>query len=94
MPRRFALLALICAWTLPAQEYRSTITGHITDPSGSAVPNVKVTVIKPDTNIRSVTASSQDGFFTIPPLSITESELREGFAIIDRGLAIADQAVS
>ena len=68
MPRRFALLALICAWTLPAQEYRSTITGHITDPSGSAVPNVKVTVIKPDTNIRSVTASSQDGFFTIPQL--------------------------
>jgi taurine---2-oxoglutarate transaminase len=32
-------------------------------------------------------------FFTNPPLSITEAELREGFAIIDRGLAIADKAV-
>jgi taurine--2-oxoglutarate transaminase len=31
-------------------------------------------------------------FFTNPPLSITEAELREGFAIIDRGLAITDQA--
>ena len=32
-------------------------------------------------------------FFTNPPLLITEAELREGFAIIDRGLAIADGAV-
>src|SRR5512132_2785130 len=32
-------------------------------------------------------------FFTNPPLSITEAELREGFAIIDRGLAIADRVV-
>jgi taurine--2-oxoglutarate transaminase len=32
-------------------------------------------------------------FFTNPPLTITESELREGFAIIDRALAITDAAV-
>jgi taurine--2-oxoglutarate transaminase len=32
-------------------------------------------------------------FFTNPPLSITEAELREGFAIIDRALAITDRAV-
>jgi taurine--2-oxoglutarate transaminase len=32
-------------------------------------------------------------FFTNPPLCISEEELREGFAIIDRGLAIADRAV-
>jgi taurine--2-oxoglutarate transaminase len=32
-------------------------------------------------------------FFTNPPLSITEEELREGFDIIDRGLTITDQAV-
>jgi taurine--2-oxoglutarate transaminase len=32
-------------------------------------------------------------FFTNPPLTITEPELREAFAIIDRGLAITDQAV-
>jgi taurine---2-oxoglutarate transaminase len=31
-------------------------------------------------------------FFTNPPLTISEKELREGFAIIDRGLAIADGA--
>ena len=33
-------------------------------------------------------------FFTNPPLCITEAELREGFAIIDRGLAITDTAVT
>jgi taurine--2-oxoglutarate transaminase len=33
-------------------------------------------------------------FFTNPPLCITEDELREGIAIIDRGLAITDRAVA
>ena len=32
-------------------------------------------------------------FFTNPPLCITEAELREGFDIIDRGLAITDAVV-
>ena len=32
-------------------------------------------------------------FFTNPPLCITEAELREAFAIIDRGLSEADRAV-
>ena len=33
-------------------------------------------------------------FFTNPPLSISEAELREGFAIIDRALTVADRAVA
>ena len=32
-------------------------------------------------------------FFTNPPLCVTEAELRQGFAIIDRALDIADRAV-
>jgi taurine--2-oxoglutarate transaminase len=32
-------------------------------------------------------------FFTNPPLTITEAELREAFAVIDRGLEITDRAV-
>jgi taurine--2-oxoglutarate transaminase len=35
-----------------------------------------------------------NGFFTNPPLTITEAELAEAFAIIDRGLAITDKAVT
>ena len=33
-------------------------------------------------------------FFTNPPLIITEAQLREAFAIIDRGLTVADRAVA
>jgi len=33
-------------------------------------------------------------FFTNPPLCITEAELREGFAIVDRGLEVTDRAVT
>jgi taurine--2-oxoglutarate transaminase len=33
-------------------------------------------------------------FYVIPPLCITEAELREGFAIIDRGLTLMDGHVS
>ena len=32
-------------------------------------------------------------FFTNPPLCITETELRDGFAIIDQGLAMTDRAI-
>ena len=32
-------------------------------------------------------------FFTNPPLTITDAELREGFAILERGLEITDRAV-
>ena len=35
-----------------------------------------------------------NAFFTNPPLTITEAQLREGFAIIDRALAITDAAVT
>jgi taurine--2-oxoglutarate transaminase len=34
-----------------------------------------------------------NSFYTNPPLSITEAELREAFAIIDKGLEITDKAV-
>ena len=33
-------------------------------------------------------------FFTNPPLCITETQLRDAFAILDRGLSIMDKAVS
>ncbi|HEX9634469.1 MAG TPA: aminotransferase class III-fold pyridoxal phosphate-dependent enzyme [Candidatus Limnocylindria bacterium] len=35
-----------------------------------------------------------DGFFTNPPLCITEEQLREAFAIIDRALEVTDAAVA
>ncbi|HEY6014525.1 MAG TPA: aminotransferase class III-fold pyridoxal phosphate-dependent enzyme, partial [Candidatus Limnocylindrales bacterium] len=40
------------------------------------------------------TMTHWNAFFTNPPLCITEEQLREGFAIIDRALEEADSAVS
>jgi taurine---2-oxoglutarate transaminase len=34
-----------------------------------------------------------NNFFTNPPLCITEEQLREGFEIINRALAVTDEAV-
>jgi hypothetical protein len=56
------------ACLLPAQEYRSTLTGHITDPSGSAVPHVKVVATRVDTNSQFPTVAGPEGFYTIPLL--------------------------
>jgi len=67
MIRRFLLLAAIASFA-QAQEYRSTLTGHITDPSGSGVPSAKVTATKIDTNQHFPTVSGPEGFYTIPQL--------------------------
>jgi taurine---2-oxoglutarate transaminase len=39
------------------------------------------------------TMTHWNGFFTNPPLCITEEQLREAFAIIDRALEVTDAAV-
>jgi hypothetical protein len=51
-----------------AQEFRSTLTGRVADPSGAFVPNAKVAAIKTDTNSRFETVSGTEGFYTIPLL--------------------------
>ena len=40
-----------------------------------------------------VTVIRWDGVMCNPPLCITEAQLEEGFAILDRGLAITDAAM-
>jgi hypothetical protein len=35
-----------------------------------------------------------NGFFTNPPLCISETELAEAFAIIDKALYVTDQAIA
>ncbi len=40
------------------------------------------------------TISRDNHFFTNPPLCITEEQLRDGFDVIDRGLAIVDECVA
>jgi len=76
MPRRILVPVLLFVCLCAAQEFRSTLTGKVTDPSGAVVVNVKVTAIKSDTNSRFETVTNSDGLYTIPflppgPYSVT-----------------------
>ena len=70
--RRFVSLLFVCiligasSGTLLAQEFRATLTGRVTDPSGAAVPNVTVTVRNIQTNETATAVSNEEGNYTIP----------------------------
>lgn len=49
-----------------AQEYRATVFGAIADPTGAAVPNVKVVLANTDTGVVVTTASNNQGQYTVP----------------------------
>ena len=60
----FILSAL--ASTLLAQETRATITGQVTDPSGSAVPNSVIAVVNVETGVSTKIRSNDAGSFEAP----------------------------
>ena len=61
----FSLLVLMAA-VAAAQEFRGTINGRVTDPSGTAVANVKITLTNVATNDASVVTSTENGDYTAP----------------------------
>ncbi|MEK7405594.1 MAG: TonB-dependent receptor [Acidobacteriota bacterium] len=62
--RYLAALLLCCAaW---AQEFRGTILGRVTDPSGAVVPGVAVSAVNEDTNASVSTKTNQEGNYRIP----------------------------
>jgi hypothetical protein len=67
--RRLIFAFVVFACLLPAQEFRSTITGRVTDPSGSAVPKAKIEVRNSDTGSKFDTVSGPDGYYTVPFLT-------------------------
>src|SRR5262245_53673768 len=62
------MLPLLCLLALPAlaQEFRSTISGHVTDASGAAVPNAKVTAVNTDSNETTSATTDNAGTYSIP----------------------------
>src|SRR5580698_2474020 len=59
------LICLISAATSFAQTPTATVNGSVTDPSGAAVPDARVTVVNQDTNVASSKNTNADGTFTI-----------------------------
>ena len=61
-------LTILCLLALPAlsQEFRSTISGHVTDASGAAVPGVKISAVNTENNETTVANSDGAGSYAIP----------------------------
>jgi hypothetical protein len=66
------VIALFLSFALPlaAQQGRGTILGTVTDPSGAAVPGVKVLVVNTGTNFFFEAETSPDGFYTTPAIPV------------------------
>lgn len=62
----FAVTASL--FSLTAQEFRSTLTGRVTDPSGAFVAGAQVAAIEESTNTRYDTVTNSDGLYTFPLL--------------------------
>jgi hypothetical protein len=50
------------------QDFRATLTGTVTDPSGAAIPNATVKATDTKINATKETKTSSEGVFTIPYL--------------------------
>ncbi len=94
-----ALLACVSTTAVFAQEYRATLSGRVTDPSGANVPGAAILAIKADTGSRFQTVSSSDGDYTLPllpPGIYNLSAEAKGFKkYVQNGLTLGtDQKVS
>ena len=76
----FALM--LSAALLFGQSERGTITGTVTDSTGAAVPQAKITATEAATNVATSTRSNEAGDYTLPNLPIGTYNVRiekEGF---------------
>ncbi len=60
------LLLIVSALSASAQEFRATITGRVTDPSGGAMPGVTVTITNSQTNESAMAVTNDQGVYALP----------------------------
>lgn len=65
-PRCFALAAVLIVLPAAAQEFRSTITGSVTDPTAATVAGAKVTATETSTGTKVQSVSDSSGLYTLP----------------------------
>ncbi|MFB3826770.1 MAG: TonB-dependent receptor domain-containing protein [Bryobacteraceae bacterium] len=75
MSRPIAVLLLLAA-TLGAQDFRASISGRVTDPSGAVVAGAQVTVANTSTRVSSQTQTNDQGVYSIPYLIPGPYEVR------------------
>src|ERR1700746_2218553 len=64
------ILIAVAATPASAQTFRGTILGTVTDSSGAAVLNAKVTVHNVDTGVDRMTETTSDGGYLMPELPV------------------------
>lgn len=75
MFRSLFALAVLCS-VVAAQEYRGTITGIVTDPTGARVASATVTATNAATGVTFTSPSNASGVYTIPFLPVGEYSLK------------------
>jgi len=61
-----ACIAMLCAATLSAQEFRGTVLGRVSDPTGAVVPGAKVTITNQETNVPVNVETNAEGNYVAP----------------------------
>src|SRR5580698_1489488 len=80
------LLSVVAlSFTVKAQD--ATIVGTITDPSGAAVPNVKISATNIETGLVSTAVTSDSGTYVLPELRIGHYDIKSEAA----GFKVAEQ---
>src|ERR1700722_13574513 len=72
---RTLAVALLIAGTLPAQEFRGTFSGTVTDAQGAGVARAKIVATETRTGAKSETVSEASGAYTVPFLAPGEYEI-------------------
>ncbi|HEY2934169.1 MAG TPA: carboxypeptidase-like regulatory domain-containing protein [Acidobacteriota bacterium] len=62
----FMIALTLVAPFLTAQEFRGSILGRVTDPSGAVVPGAAITIVNEATNVKAEAVSNDEGNYTVP----------------------------
>src|SRR5947209_4125568 len=84
------LLALV--WFSPLQSYaqfadRAVITGVVTDASGAAIPDARVTITDEQTGVKTIVGTNSAGNYSTPPLILGTYRVdieKQGFKVFSR----------
>src|SRR6201995_2566820 len=81
------LLLAVVALSFTAKAQDATVVGTITDPSGAAVPNVKISATSIETGLVSTAVTGDSGAYVIPGLRIGHYDVKaeaSGFKIAEQ----------
>lgn len=85
--QRVARVLFLCAAIISAQDFRATLSGLVTDPSGAAVPNATVKATNTATNESREVKTTNLGVYTIPYLNPGTYDVEvtaDGFRLLKR----------